>query len=59
MSVLLFDGGSMNPCTFQRVIKQKGKMKFVLDCGICLNCLMNLNERRIQRLIQKRRNEDE
>jgi len=42
----------MKPCTFMKIVKKKGTLKIVQDCGICLNCLMNLHEERIQRRIK-------
>ena len=32
----------MKECTFMKVVKQKSSIKYVQDCGICLNCLYNL-----------------
>ena len=32
----------MKECTFMRIVKQKGSIKYVQDCGICLNtCSQN------------------
>ena len=39
----------MKTCTFYKVTKQKGSIKFVQDCGICLNCVDNLWRKRILR----------
>ena len=36
----------MKQCTFMKIVKKKGTLKIVQDCGICLNCLMNLYEKR-------------
>jgi len=42
----------MRSCTFMKVVKQKGTLKIVQDCGICLNCLMNKHEEKIQAVLK-------
>lgn len=49
----------MKECTFMKIVKKKGTLKIVQDCGICLNCLMNLHEEKIQKLVEKRRNKND